>query len=165
MKLWQTKEIFKISGYDKVKKALKSGALRSRKSKCVIYVEHAWLVKWLGYDPLADAERARREAEARRGRVAFVDRTGQRYGKLVALKWERRKKVVGGRVVTKIYWTCRCDCGRTQEVASNCFTIREGRPGLRCLACSERSRHEKVRRFLGRRQRRHFPRLPETSPY
>ena len=40
----------------------------------------------------------------------FIDLTGQRFGKLVALRPERRNG--------KIKWVCKCDCGNTHEVQS-----------------------------------------------
>src|SRR5262249_49734947 len=80
MKLWRTKEIFKLCGFNKVKRAIKSGELRSRMSKGVIYVEHAWLVEWLGCDPLLDPTAALPEDRAPGRLRVFKDRTGQRFG-------------------------------------------------------------------------------------
>lgn len=42
----------------------------------------------------------------------FIDLTGQRFGRLVAIR--RDEKKVGG----KIMWVCKCDCGNTKSVAS-----------------------------------------------
>jgi ribosomal protein L13 len=49
-----------------------------------------------------------RASEAR-----FVDRTGQRYGRLVALQATDQRR--GGNVV----WRCACDCGRVTFVRNN----------------------------------------------
>ena len=40
-----------------------------------------------------------------------IDLTGQRFGKLVALKWTGRSNT-SGRI-----WLCRCDCGKYSEVS------------------------------------------------
>ena len=48
--------------------------------------------------------------------VSFKDLTGQRFGKLVAISFVRRPSGKDGR--SKIYWTCKCDCGNTTEVNS-----------------------------------------------
>ena len=45
----------------------------------------------------------------------LVDVSGKRFGKLVAEK--PLKRLVSGR--QRIYWRCRCDCGRTHYVESN----------------------------------------------
>lgn len=45
--------------------------------------------------------------------MKFVDRTGIRYGKLVALYRDTEK------VSRKVYWVCKCDCGRIVSVPSD----------------------------------------------
>lgn len=42
----------------------------------------------------------------------FIDRTGQRYGKLVAVKFI-------GRIKNRSMWLCKCDCGNYVNVSAN----------------------------------------------
>jgi len=52
---------------------------------------------------------------------AKIDISGQRFGKLVAIKpTYKRKKSTGG-----IIWLCKCDCGKTTEVGIS--YLRDGR--------------------------------------
>jgi len=44
----------------------------------------------------------------------FVDYTGHRFGRLIALDW--RRKEYGRQGLKRIYWRCRCDCGQLSEV-------------------------------------------------
>lgn len=48
---------------------------------------------------------------------AFIDRTGHRYGKLVAV--ERAASVVGSAGDRKTIWVCRCDCGEEARVPAS----------------------------------------------
>lgn len=43
------------------------------------------------------------------------DITGQRYGKLVAIRFERISK-------RRTYWLCKCDCGNEKVIRSDCLT-------------------------------------------
>lgn len=45
--------------------------------------------------------------------MKFIDRTGQRYGRLTATPRYERRKACGA---TRIFWTCQCDCGAVVEV-------------------------------------------------
>jgi hypothetical protein len=60
--------------------------------------------------------------EAMRGRRApnFIDRTGQRYGALVAIELGAPRYNSLGRPRT--HWLCRCDCGNEVEVALSSLT-------------------------------------------
>lgn len=50
------------------------------------------------------------KTNARNGRVA-EDLTGQRFGRLTALRPTERRDIKGS-----VYWMCRCDCGGQAEV-------------------------------------------------
>lgn len=50
--------------------------------------------------------------------MKFVDRTGQRFGRLVALSPERIKRKVKTRTLTSIKWLCVCDCGKHVKVGT-----------------------------------------------
>lgn len=43
------------------------------------------------------------------------DLTNKRFGKLIALRISKRKKTKSG---TKVYWLCKCDCGKETEVVT-----------------------------------------------
>jgi hypothetical protein len=188
MKLWTIKEIMQITGYGErtLHLAMRRGELRSMKMRSAMpsdrrrdgksvqsrrYVKQDWLVAWLGYDPLAEPERAQREAEARRQKVAFVDRTGQRYGQLVAVSWERRqvKEANGQRAYrTQVFWLCRCDCGKTRELPSGWFSSYANRAlELSCEGCSQAIEREKLSKAGKRRQEQGklFVRQAARSPY
>lgn len=46
----------------------------------------------------------------------FIDRTGQRYGRLVAVERAENRRGPNGK--TRVYWLCRCDCGNETTVWS-----------------------------------------------
>lgn len=50
--------------------------------------------------------------------MKFLDLTGQRFGRLVAI--ERAESDKSG----NIYWRCRCDCGKTKRIAG--YSLRKG---------------------------------------
>lgn len=66
---------------------------------------------------------------------ACKDRTGERYGRLVAV---RRVMSVPG-----VVWLCRCDCGRWPEVPSARLAYRKS---CGCLAVEAALRREAARR-------------------
>lgn len=52
------------------------------------------------------------------------DRTGERYGNLVVLSFDRTDWVVSktGKEYTRIYFLCKCDCGNEVSVVTNSLT-------------------------------------------
>ena len=67
------------------------------------------------------------------GMVKPIDLTGQRFGRLTALKMERRRQPSGG---LKIYWQCRCDCGSERTVSRS--NLRAG--ATKSCGCLQRER-------------------------
>lgn len=64
------------------------------------------------------------------GCINRLDLTGQRFGKLVAIKRDYDKKDKNN----NFYWECKCDCGNTISVAA---TYLKGGKSTSCLACSQ----------------------------
>jgi hypothetical protein len=93
--------------------------------------------------------------------MQIKDRTGQRFGKLVAISYEQRVVKSGQQWVKRIIWMCRCDCGNTREVSSHRLSER---PPLSCVECAAQSNREKA--TVRQRQGERAP-LPkhETSLY
>lgn len=58
---------------------------------------------------------------------AFIDRTGQRYGRLVAIR-RAESRTVGAH---RTYWLCRCDCGNEVEAYLS-------RGGARSCGCARK---------------------------
>ena len=184
--LWTIKEIIELTDISErtIERAMQSGALRYMKIKSAQastqtrtgksvqarrYIKTEWLTQWLGYDPLAEVERARREGETRRQPTRFVDRTGQRYGKLVALSFVRRKikrKSEKRPFATQIYWLCKCDCGKLREVEACRLQPNSKRAAFSCAACSQEVKRERLSE-AGKRQLREqlFQGVPESSPF
>lgn len=50
---------------------------------------------------------------------ALIDRTGQRFGRLVVVSRAPSIRERGGGLIT--CWTCRCDCGETHTVRGPCL--------------------------------------------
>lgn len=50
-----------------------------------------------------------------------LDLTGQRFGRLVAIKVAERKRDENGRLVV-LKWVCQCDCGNVCEVIPSSLT-------------------------------------------
>lgn len=73
---------------------------------------------------------------------AFIDISGQRFGKLVAIRVARRETRSNGG--TSILWECRCDCGNTHVVSrTSLYTARS-------CGCS----HVEQAKRLGREKRK-----------
>jgi len=85
-------------------------------------------------------------ADRRRGRKAptFIDRTGQRYGRLVVLRLAE-STVYRGKPRT--YWLCRCDCGN--EVTIQSSHLGDGRS----TSCGCRSRGPRLEPGAAARKR------------
>lgn len=62
---------------------------------------------------------------------AYVDITGQRFGRLIALA--RYPRASGTKGKYRSFWTCRCDCGQTVEVSFNNLTRKP--KGTRSCGC------------------------------
>jgi hypothetical protein len=67
---------------------------------------------------------------------AFINITGQRFGRLTAIKLQERRAASKG---TRLYWLCRCDCGNETSV----FTghLRNGH--TQSCGCYQRERTSK----------------------
>jgi excisionase family DNA binding protein len=54
MKLWTIKQVVELTGFSerKVRQAINTGELESRKIGGSRRIRHEWLVAWLGFDPL-----------------------------------------------------------------------------------------------------------------
>lgn len=52
----------------------------------------------------------RRETVSNQGKANFKDRTGQRFGRLIAVSQAKRRN-------DQVFWNCKCDCGNTAIVA------------------------------------------------
>lgn len=66
--------------------------------------------------------------------TTFKDITGQKFGKITALKYLGNKK-----------WGCRCDCG--VELINNSSDLRF-RKSSQCISCSSKEKHRKRRELL-----------------
>ena len=65
--------------------------------------------------------------------MAIVDRTGERYGKLVVLEYAYSKN-------RKAYWRCRCDCGNEKIVSGT--NMQSG--NTRSCGCGEAENRKKL---------------------
>jgi hypothetical protein len=79
----------------------------------------------------------RRALKLGHARREFMDITGERYGRLVAIKYVRRGDDYGRSV-----WLFQCDCGRTKEIKAD--YVRTG--GTRSCGCLLRRRHDDIAR-------------------
>ena len=68
----------------------------------------------------------------------FNDLTGKRFGRLTVLRHEYR--LIGKR--KRIYWKCRCDCGKDTYVEASNLTTGHARS---CKCLQKESRHEHTR--------------------
>ncbi|MCL1791004.1 MAG: AP2 domain-containing protein [Peptococcaceae bacterium] len=82
------------------------------------------------YDTVNEARIAREQAQGRiadgsffawyeekSGKPRYEDLSGQRFGRLVAISFESKKK--------NSYWTCKCDCGNETSVSANSLRLGE----------------------------------------
>lgn len=83
----------------------------------------------------------------------LLDLTGQRFGRLVALSVERRNDSA---TRANYFWLCRCDCGATKTVRTEC--LRNG--DTRSCGCFQRERRREIGIVHG-----HSPRGPKRSEY
>jgi hypothetical protein len=79
-----------------------------------------------------------------------LDVTGQRFGRLVAVKFLGQKK-------RRTYWRCRCDCGVVKDV--NFSSLREGT--TTSCGCAQR----KLTSYLGKRNTTHGESKPPTPEF
>ena len=56
----------------------------------------------------------------------YIDRTGERYGKLIIIQFSHHDKRGNA------YWLCSCDCGRTKIIRGSDIGIRTNSCGMCC---------------------------------
>lgn len=85
------------------------------------------------------------------------DRKGERYGQLTALKAERRKTK---NKTTRLYWLCKCDCGREVWILSSAL---RGSKGTKSCGCLVQAKYDPRERARQRSQARAFTGNLETG--
>lgn len=78
------------------------------------------------------------------GKSRFIDLTGQRFGKLVAIKRVKNR----GR---ETFWLCQCDCGNTKEI--NASRLRRGK--TKSCGCYKSEYERKVNKDFGKFNKTH----------
>lgn len=103
---------------------------------------------------------------------AFVDLTGQRFGKLTAIK-------VIGKKHTSMLWLCACDCGNEKNITSNVLRqglvascgcaqydhLKKNSISLKHGATRNRTMTRLYRVWLGMRERCNYPKNIHYSNY
>jgi hypothetical protein len=82
-------------------------------------------------------------------------------GKLVVERWQQKIIKSGEQWVKRIFWMCRCDCGKQREVPSSQMGKQ---PPLSCVGCTIDSSRQKISALQRQRVRAPLPKR-ETSPY
>lgn len=71
----------------------------------------------------------------------FIDLTGERFGRLVAIDFETRLGKLGGRA--RVFWRCKCDCGSEHFVCAEVLRRGEVR-SCKCFQKEDLSRRSKT---------------------
>lgn len=77
---------------------------------------------------------------------AFIDFTGRQFNEWTVIERAPNRRRAGG--ATRVYWFCRCSCGREMEVAA--LNLKNGK-SARCRACGFKKQAISVRKHASAR--------------
>lgn len=88
---------------------------------------------------LVTGKRTHCGGEAHRKNYAFADITGQRFGRLMALRPLKDRDSKGS-----VVWHCRCDCGNEADISYNCLMYSE----IKSCGCLKKEHDQNLGKFL-----------------
>lgn len=88
---------------------------------------------------LATGKRVHCGGKSHEKSYSFVDITGQRFHRLVALEATKKRDAKGS-----VIWRCRCDCGNEVEVTYNSLMYSE----MKSCGCQKKEHDQKLHKFL-----------------